>query len=115
MIGDKIFACAPLNTALAAQGVEIMTPVKLKKGQKYLEAADKLFSCYISSVRQPVESFFNWLIEKTAIQTACKVRSEKGLWVTLLWQACRRSFYPCFQLLIHITKVLLMNLICYKE
>jgi hypothetical protein len=81
VIGDKIFACAPLNTDLSAQGVEIMTPVKLKKGQKYLEAADKLFSCYISSVRQPVESFFNWLIEKTAIQTACKVRSEKGLWV----------------------------------
>lgn len=81
VIGDKIFACAPLNTDLFAQGVEIITPVKLKKGQKYLEAADKLFSCYISSVRQPVESFFNWLIEKTAIQTACKVRSEKGLWV----------------------------------
>jgi hypothetical protein len=81
VIGDKIFACAPLNTELSARQVEIITPVKLKKGQKYLEAADKLFFCYISSVRQPVESFFNWLIEKTAIQNACKVRSEKGLWV----------------------------------
>lgn len=81
VVGDKIFASVELNQQLADQGVEIITPVKLKKGQKYLEAADKLFSCYISSVRQPVESFFNWLIEKTAIQTACKVRSEKGLWV----------------------------------
>jgi hypothetical protein len=81
VMGDKIFACAPLNTDLSARQIEIMTPIKLKKGQKYLEAADKLFSSYISSVRQPVEAFFNWLMEKTAIQTACKVRSEKGLWV----------------------------------
>jgi hypothetical protein len=81
VIGDKICASSPLNTELFAQEVEIITPVKLKKGQKYEETADKLFSCYISSIRQPVESFFNWLIEKTAIRTACKVRSEKGLWV----------------------------------
>jgi hypothetical protein len=81
IIGDKIFACLELNQQIAAQKLEIITPVKLKKGQKYLEAADKLFSSYVSAIRQPVESFFNWLIEKTAIQTACKVRSEKGLWV----------------------------------
>jgi hypothetical protein len=81
IIGDKIFASVELNQQIAAQSLEIITPVKLKKGQKYLEAADKLFSSYVSSIRQPVESFFNWLIEKTSIQTACKVRSEKGLWV----------------------------------
>lgn len=81
IIADKAYASALLNTDLAAQNVEIITPVKLKKGQKYLEAADKLFSGYISSIRQPVESFFNWLIEKTSIQNACKVRSQKGLWV----------------------------------
>jgi hypothetical protein len=81
IMGDKIFASVELNQQIAAQNVEIITPVKLKKGQKYLAAADKVFSSYISSIRQPVESFFNWLIEKTAIQTACKVRSEKGLWV----------------------------------
>jgi hypothetical protein len=41
VIGDKIFACAPLNTELSARQVEIITPVKLKKGQKYLEAVLK--------------------------------------------------------------------------
>jgi hypothetical protein len=81
IIGDKIFASAPLNQQIATQHLEIITPVKLKKKQKFLEAADKMLSSFVSSVRQPVESFFNWLIEKTAIQTACKVRSEKGLWV----------------------------------
>lgn len=81
VIGDKIYASQQFNEQLKPQQVEILTPVKLKKGQKYLEAADKLFSRYVSSVRQPVEAFFHWLNEKTAIQTASKVRSEKGLWV----------------------------------
>ena len=33
----------------------------------------------ISHLRQPIEGFFNWLHEKTGIQTASKVRSLKGL------------------------------------
>ena len=38
----------------------------------------------VSSVRQPIESFFNWLNEKTQIQKASKVRSSKGLLVHIL-------------------------------
>ncbi|MDR2765553.1 MAG: transposase, partial [Tannerella sp.] len=38
-----------------------------------------LYSASVSSVRQPVESLLNWLIEKTDIQRAAKVRSSKGL------------------------------------
>lgn len=79
IVGDKIYASEPINTQLAPQGVEIMTPIKLKKGQKRLDAADALYSRYVSSIRQPVESFFNWLIDRTQIQTAAKVRSQKGL------------------------------------
>lgn len=81
IIGDKIFASAELNQQIANQKVEIITPVKLKKKQKFLVAADKMLSSYVSSIRQPIESLFNWLIEKTSIHSACKVRSEKGLWV----------------------------------
>ncbi|TDE45611.1 transposase [Flavobacterium rhamnosiphilum] len=43
------------------------------------KTADDLFSTTISMVRQPIESFFNWLIEKTNIQKASKVKSSKGL------------------------------------
>lgn len=39
------------------------------------------FSKTVSKIRQPIESFFNWLIEKTDIQRASKVRSTKGLLV----------------------------------
>lgn len=62
----------------------LMTPVKLVKGEadllrKFDKAANDLFSTAVSRIRQPIESFFNWLIEKTDIQRASKVRSENGL------------------------------------
>jgi hypothetical protein len=81
IIGDKIFASTPINEQLADQQVEILTLIKLKRGQKRLDAAQQYLSTHISSIRQPVESFFNWLIEKTQIQNASKVRSEKALWL----------------------------------
>jgi len=79
LVGDKAYWSASLNDhLLAQQQLDLLTPVKLKKGQKRLDSADKLFSAYVSRMRQPIESFFNWLIETTQIQTAAKVRSEKG-------------------------------------
>lgn len=59
----------------------IHTPVKKQKHQTTLDAADKLLSSAISSIRQPIESFFNWINEKTNIQIASKVRSYNGLMV----------------------------------
>lgn len=61
--------------------VEVLTPVKKAKGQKYLDADEQWLSTAISSVRQPIESFFNWIHEKTGIQMASKVRSTNGLMV----------------------------------
>jgi hypothetical protein len=56
-----------------------LTPVKKKKGQKTLPAADKLYSEAVSRMRQPIESLFSWIDEKTGIQRASKVRSYQGL------------------------------------
>ena len=38
-----------------------------------------LFNRFVSAVRQPLESLFNWLIEKTDLQNASRVRSTQGL------------------------------------
>ena len=54
-------------------------PVKRKKGQKKLSYFEKLYSNAVSSVRQPIESFFNWIQVKTGIHAASKVRSTDGL------------------------------------
>jgi hypothetical protein len=59
----------------------LFTPVKKEKEQTHLDAADQWLSTAISQVRQPIESFFNWIYEKTGIQIASKVRSYKGLMV----------------------------------
>lgn len=66
---------------LTEEEVQLYTPVKKAKGQKVLDSADRLLSSAISSVRQPIDSFFNWLEEKTKIQMASKVRSTSGLLV----------------------------------
>jgi hypothetical protein len=63
------------------QQVVLLTPVKKEKGQEFLDTADQWLSTAISPVRQPIESFFNWLNEKTRIQIASKVRSYQGLMV----------------------------------
>ena len=85
LIGDKAYSNEELNEALQVQaGTSIYTPVKLVKGEtqitrQFKHAADKLFSTAVSRIRQPIESLFNWIIEKTDIQRASKVRSRQGL------------------------------------
>ena len=66
--------------------VKVLTPHKEIKGEPEVirqreKAARDLFSKAVSKVRQPIESFFNWLNEKTEIQRASKVRATKGLLV----------------------------------
>lgn len=79
LVGDKAYASAPLQEQLVnQQQLELVTPVKRKKGQKRLDSAQKLFSGYVSGLRQPIECFFNWLHEHTQIQFGSKVRSAKG-------------------------------------
>lgn len=85
VFGDKAYSKKGLNEKLEEENDSyIYTPVKLVKGEsdsvrQFKHAADKLFSTSVSRIRQPIESLFNWLIEKTDIQRASKVRSAKGL------------------------------------
>ena len=80
---------------LEQNNVEILTPVKRSKGQEVLSSADKFFSRAISSTKQAIESLNNWLIEKTGIQRASKVRSSKGLSVFLFARVACACF--CFK------------------
>ena len=82
LYGDRAYCDAPMQARLAEeQNLTVLTPVKRKRGQKRLSAAQKLFSEAVSRVRQPIESLFNWINEKTGIQQASKVRSYRGLLV----------------------------------
>lgn len=85
--GDKIYHDSEyFQQAENNQNTFMLTPVKAVKGQDEAliqrdKAANDLFSTAVSKVRQPIEALFNWLIEKTDIQRASKVRSTKGLMV----------------------------------
>jgi Transposase DDE domain len=85
IFGDKAYSDLELQENLLKNAnTSILTPVKLVKGEtlmtrQFKKAADDLFSTAVSSIRQPIESLFNWLIEKTNIQNASKVRCTKGL------------------------------------
>ena len=60
------------NPVLLQGQVTLLTPVKKEKGQVFLDAADLWLSTAISQVRQPIESFFNWINEKQAFKSLAK-------------------------------------------
>lgn len=82
--GDKIYFDQGWFRGMAHRGVLMRTPVKLKAGdpdriRQYNKAADDVYSRAVSSIRQPIESLFNWIITHTDIQRASLVRSTAGL------------------------------------
>ena len=85
--GDKIYYDRDFFLKLEEErNSTMLTPVKGVKGsttwdKQYDKAANDLYSKAVSAVRQPIEAFFNWLIEKTDFQSASKVRSTNGLLV----------------------------------
>ena len=85
IFADKAYADKTLNDRLMTDiNTYIFTPIKLVKGESesvrhFKKAADDLFSTAVSTVRQPIESLFNWFIQKTDIQRASKVRATSGL------------------------------------
>jgi hypothetical protein len=94
LIADKAYCDSGWNSELKKQGITVYTPVKLEKGQKFLRSADRYFSELVSKARQAIESFFNWLNEKTHIQSASKVRSENGLISFIFARLAVAAFYP---------------------
>ena len=85
IFADKIYRDNPFwNGEREVKSNELLTPVKAIKGASEEEkqrnkAADDIYSAAVSSVREPIEAFYSWLIDKTNIQRAQKCRSTAGL------------------------------------
>lgn len=90
VFGDKIYTDKEFYTDLEhSQNLRMFTPCKAVKEEhlvikQHEQAYRDLYSRAVSAVRQPVESFFNWLNEKTSIQRAHYVRSTDGLIVHVM-------------------------------
>jgi len=81
---DKAYVDKDLTEKMNEKNATLLTPIKEIKGlpdvlQKFNRAFNDTFNTAVSKIRQPIESLFNWLNEKTNLQNASKVRSENGL------------------------------------
>ena len=81
LFADKAYKDETTKTELLATQLILCTPDKCRRGQEKEAAFKSLWSRFVSAMRQPIESLFNWLIQRSGIQEASKVRSTKGLLV----------------------------------
>lgn len=80
LFADKAYADEETKKALKERGTHLVTPYKRRRNEPET-AEPALWSRFASSARQPLESFFGWLIQRTGIQNASRVRSTEGLFV----------------------------------
>ena len=78
LYADKAYADSSWAESLKKNhALELLTPRKKHKGDTLISG--DTFSTFVSSIRQPIECFFNWLNRLTNIQSASTVRSLSGL------------------------------------
>ncbi len=93
---DKAYISKLMKETLENQEVELLTPAKKEKGQERLFMFEQLLSTSVSQMRQPIESLFSWIQQKTKIQIASKVRSYKGLMVHVFGRFAAAMFMLAF-------------------
>jgi hypothetical protein len=91
LIADLAYPEPDFRQTLNGQNTNLYTGRKKPKG-KDLTKFEKYHNRLISKFRQPIESLFNWIHEKTQIQKASKVRSADGL-LLHCWGKLAVAFY----------------------
>ena len=80
LYGDKAYVDAQWTQTLRdSNHLHLATPHRRTRGEIDPFPGGNAAESFISSIRQKVEVFFNWLNATTGIQCASKVRSLKGL------------------------------------
>ncbi len=97
LFADKAYQDQFTEQVWAEKGVIICTPDKKAKNTEIYEVGKSgLWSRFVSAMRQPIESLFNWIIEKTDIQNGSKIRSGEGLFVHCYGKLAASLFILCF-------------------
>ena len=91
LIADLAYPEPDFRRTLNQQNTNLYTGCKKPKGADLTEF-EKYHNRLISKFRQPIESLFNWINEKTQIQRAGKVRSADGLMLHC-WGKLAVAFY----------------------
>jgi hypothetical protein len=80
LFSDKAYADADTKAVLRERGMYLVTPYKRKRNEEET-VIPASFNGFVSSIRQPIESLFGWMIQRTDLQNASCVRSAQGLLV----------------------------------
>ena len=78
LYADKAYIDSEWADTLRNKSAILMLTPRKKRKSDPIRSGDA-FSTFVSSVRQPIECFFNWLNRLTNLQTASTVRSLTGL------------------------------------
>lgn len=78
LFGDLAYPTPEIIAHLQQQHTRLVAPQKKPKGTE-LTNDEKYYNRLVRRIRQPIESLFNWIQEKTQIQRASKVRSTDAL------------------------------------
>jgi DDE family transposase len=97
IFADKAYKDTETEHRFKEQGVNLCTPDKKKKKQEVYEVGHSgLWSRFVSTIRQPIESLFNWINEKTKVQNGSKIRSSKGLLAHCYGKLAAALYFLCF-------------------
>jgi hypothetical protein len=80
LFADLAYPTPQIISHLQAQQTRLIAPRKKPK-RKELTNDERYYNRLVRRIRQPVESLFNWIQEKTQIQRASKVRSTDALMI----------------------------------
>jgi hypothetical protein len=80
LFGDLAYPTPEIISHLREQQTRLIAPQKKPKG-KELTDDERYYNRLMRRIRQPIESLFNWVQEKTQIQRASKVRSTDALMI----------------------------------
>lgn len=78
LFADKAYFHAGTAAACKQRGWFLLASYKRHRHEPEKDVPT-LYNRFISTIRQPLESLFNWLIQKTDLQNASRVRSSQGL------------------------------------
>lgn len=91
LFADKAYSDAETKRHFKERGTSLLACVKRKRNES-LKDVLTLLNRFISATRQPIESLFGWLIQRTDIQNASKVRSSNGLLTHCYGKLCVACF-----------------------
>jgi hypothetical protein len=78
LFADKAYFHRETEQDFKTQGWFLLASYKRHRNEPE-QNVPTLYNRFISRIRQPLESLFHWLIQKTDLQNASRVRSSQGL------------------------------------